>query len=208
MMTREETDAHYARRLESFSDIVFGFSLSIVGLQLVVPERPIMIFTSPLPLIGFTMSFGLIALFWQYHHRYFVYSFFPDAINVGLNFVKLGLVGLLPFTLQLYLRFPIDPLAMCVYFLDSGSIIAISAIAMYRGLVHFWPTLDEPFRRQQWLRIIRVSLIAAIMCGGGFAALIGYIPMMLVFALIPVLPSVLPRYVRWFPDLGRVRSQG
>ena len=207
MKTREETDTHFTRRLESFSDIVFGFSLSLVGLQLVVPERPIMVLTNPVPLIGYAVSFGLIAIYWQYHHRYFVYSFFPDTLNVVLNFVKLGLVELLPFSLQLYLHFPIDPLALCIYFLDSGAIIAISAIGMYRGLVHFWPTFDEPFRREQWLRVVRVAIIAGVLCAGAFAALVGFVPMTLVLLSMPVLLGLVRGYVRWFPDLGRVLAQ-
>ena len=200
MMTREETDAHFTRRLESFSDIVFGLSLSIVALQLVPPSHPIDLFLHPLGLIGFGVSFGIVAMFWTYQHRLFLYFFFPDRINIGLMFVKLALIALIPFALQLYLKFLLDPVALGIYFGTFGLIMAINAITMLRGFLRFWNRFDEPFQNQYWIRLVRICVIAVLLFCAAIAAQFGQRWYIASIALIPISQLIVRRLVRRVPS--------
>jgi len=202
MMTREETDAHFARRLESFSDIVFGLSLSIVGLQLVVPTHPVDFFRHPIGLFGFALSFAVIAMFWSYQHRMFLYFFFPDQLNIAFMFIKLALIVLIPFTLQIFLKSSQDPIAYAMYSGTFGLIMSLNAIAMYRGFKRFWNHFDEPFRLEQWVRWVRVCSIAVILLVATVFAPLGVRWFVAAFFLLPISQLIIRRTVRSIPSFA------
>jgi uncharacterized membrane protein len=54
-----ESAAHFTRRLEAFSDIVFGLSLSQLAFQLGVPNRVEVLVEQPLRYIIFFVSFAV-----------------------------------------------------------------------------------------------------------------------------------------------------
>jgi uncharacterized membrane protein len=146
-----ERDERYTHRLESFSDVVIAFSLAQTSLNFSIPHRAIDIYTQPIALTAFAVTFAVVAAFWWSHHRLFDGFFVPRRSTVFLNFVALALLVWLIFQLQLFLRF-------------EGTSSAIAALVGYvatYALVYFvlallcaicvrirWPQLDELGRRR------------------------------------------------------------
>jgi uncharacterized membrane protein len=97
--TDGERPAQFTRRLEAFSDIVFGLSLSQLAFQLGVPNRLAELVNQPLRFVTFFASFAVICMFWLAHHRMFR-NFVPGRIDVFLNFVYQAFTALVPFGMQ------------------------------------------------------------------------------------------------------------
>ena len=203
MLTQKESDAHFTRRLESFSDVVFGLSLSITALQLVLPkEHPREIFSNPMGLIGFAIAFGLISRFWGFQHNIFTYYFFPDRLNILLAFVKLALIALFPYLLQIWLKFASDPLANSLYAAASGLIFAANAITMFRGIRVRWNQFDDAFRRHAWSRFLQVVVVAALLLCAAVVATIDLRVLFVPYILIPFFSAIAKRVARRMPDFG------
>lgn len=97
-----EHERHTRGRLESFSDIVFGFSLAQLALTLPPPLH----FTSVrwLDMLVFAFTFAFISFIWWRHHVIFRDYFVPDTLSIILNFVLLAAVALMAYALQAYLH--------------------------------------------------------------------------------------------------------
>ena len=102
------------RRLEAFSDIVFGLCLSELALLLGIPSKPIDLIDHPMRYAVFFGSFAIVSAFWYSHHRMFRY-FYPGRIDVFLNFAYLAFAVLVPFGMQAMIKFSGDPIAFGVY---------------------------------------------------------------------------------------------
>ncbi len=109
-----ESQAHYKRRLEAFSDIVFGLSLSELALQLGLPMNPQELISSPIRYFVFFGSFGLVCSLWIGHHRMFR-VFTPIRAAVALNFVYLAFTVLMPFGMQAFIKYPNNPIGIGIY---------------------------------------------------------------------------------------------
>jgi uncharacterized membrane protein len=93
-------------RLEAFSDLVFGFSLSLLATRLDIPARAEDVFepTRWLPVI---VTFALICRFWFEHYRIFRHDFVVASFDMVINFIFLFAVAVLPYAVQTFLRFKI-----------------------------------------------------------------------------------------------------
>ncbi len=162
---REEGVEHLVRRLESFSDIVIGFSLAELTLNLAIPGHFADLTRSWWWLIGYLWTFAVVSLLWFSHHRLFVEAFVPSKSAIVLNFVWLATVGLLVYLLQVFGRFASDEhdvrVIYTAYFALYAFNIAITA-ALYALGVLRTDVLDERSRT--------VALKRAVVFGG--AALI------------------------------------
>ncbi|HEX8805420.1 MAG TPA: TMEM175 family protein, partial [Candidatus Aquilonibacter sp.] len=104
-MTREERAERLTRRIESFSDLVIGFSLALLALTLSIPPHIVDLVRNPWWLIAYFWTFGVIARTWYTHQRLFTRLFWPDPLSVFLNFVLLAMVGLLVFFVQVFVHY-------------------------------------------------------------------------------------------------------
>ncbi|MBD5633411.1 MAG: DUF1211 domain-containing protein, partial [Candidatus Eremiobacteraeota bacterium] len=100
-----ESREHVIHRLEAFSDIVIGFSLAQLGLNLVLPQHAIDFVQRPIGTVAFVVTFFVIVRFWWTHFRIFRSYFEPNRIMITLNFCALAVLILQVFSLQLYLHF-------------------------------------------------------------------------------------------------------
>jgi uncharacterized membrane protein len=155
-------------RLEAFSDIVIGFSLGQLALNLVIPPHAIDFIQRPLAITAFLVTFLLVARFWWLHFVIFEHYFVPTRAMIVCNFIALAAMILQIFSLQLYSHFV--PLAEGVvagriYFgffvLSYGMLCIMQAI----GLRTRWTMLSINRRRagvQSGLRILGTIVGAAI----------------------------------------------
>ena len=138
----ERADRHrFTGRLEAFSDIVFGFALAQSAFALKIPATLDGISAQAGSLAFFAITFGLIAAFWMMHYRVFHYTFAARRVDVVLNFGLLAVIALLPYVLQLYLKFEQSVIGSAAYSAELGAGFSLLAALEYRGLRAFGGSL-------------------------------------------------------------------
>jgi len=155
-------------RIESFSDIVYGFSLFNLAFHLRVPATS-QDLVSQLPQFAvFVVTFGLLCSLWWLHHQVFRDYFKPDGLGVFLNFALLAAVALFSYPMQLYFQFGwSDPVTIAGYALGSLLVFGILAAMMAKGVWQFRTTLSEHHR----------------ICGLGTALATGTVALTMIVAL-------------------------
>ncbi|HUN29948.1 MAG TPA: TMEM175 family protein [Alphaproteobacteria bacterium] len=170
-MNHEERDERLIRRLESFSDLVIGFSLALLSLTLVVPTHVVELYRNPWWLIAYIWTFALIASIWYTHQRLFSYFFTVRPYTILLNFVLLASLGLIVYFVQVFVHVTGEPdkvWAFLAYFLmQSIAFIAMGALYAH-GVRVRWGRLDGDLRYQGVRNAVR-------MLATGGAILIGVI---------------------------------
>ena len=151
-------------RIESFSDIVFGFSLFNLAFNLRVPATPNELLSQIPQFIIFAITFGLLCFFWWLHHRLFREYYKPDSAGVILNFAFLASIALFTYPLQLYFKFgPRDPVTVGGYAAGSFLVFGLFAVLFLKGVLQLGGALGSA-RRGVGLGIgVRCAVIALSM---------------------------------------------
>jgi uncharacterized membrane protein len=168
---REHHRSHFTRRLEAFSDIVFGLCLAQTAVQLGLPNRAEDLISphAVLRYVIFFVTFALVAFYWFAHYRMFRLAFEPYPLDVVLNFAFLALTALLPFTMQVNIRFANTPTIGLPFY--AGNLLLTSlvmATLLQRGLARRDPTLTADERLGLWKAALRNLAVT----GAAAAALI------------------------------------
>ena len=159
---REESEEHIVHRLEAFSDIVIGFSLAQMTLNLVLPNDVLDLFKHhSLSLAAFGLTFMIVAGLWWAHHRLFTYYFVPTPFNIALNFLSLGGVMFIVYTLQVWLHAAYHrEIAYAMYAASIAFVIAIIAFLTYRGIALRGHKMNAELARRGRRRSLRMSIVA------------------------------------------------
>lgn len=83
---------HDISRIEAFSDVVFGFSLTLLVVSLEVPHTFGELMADMRGFVPFAVCFGLLAQVWWLHHNFFRRYGLDDATTATLNFILLFVV--------------------------------------------------------------------------------------------------------------------
>ncbi len=158
-----ESAEHFTRRFESFTDVVFGFSLSFLAGRLVIPGRAHDVFAHPIGIAGFFVTFAFLAALWMLNHRMFRYYFAPGRIDIVLVFVELCGVALIPYALQIFLSFPGQSEGVLFYTTVYATILASSAVVGFRGFRRNWPKWNVETRIKRWRTPLIQAGVAAIL---------------------------------------------
>ena len=111
-------------RLLFFSDAVMAISITLLVIDLKLPQLPAAIATEQLPaslasltprLMGFVISFAVIGLYWSSHHRYFSFIRRYDRTLVFLNLVFLFFIVLMPFAANTIGQYGFLPFGTIMY---------------------------------------------------------------------------------------------
>jgi uncharacterized membrane protein len=157
-------DERFTSRLEAFGDLVFGFSLSFIALRLDVPSRVEEIFELK-RWLTVIITFALICRFWLEHHRIFRHQFVVRTFDMVVNFTFLFGIAILPYSVQVFLRFEAQPIPFSLYFGDVVLVLTTLSLLRLRGLRQRRADPDEEGRLQDWRRSI-AQLAVALMGGG------------------------------------------
>jgi len=84
--------AHEVSRIEAFSDVVFGFALTLIVVSLEVPRTYAELAHEMRGFLGFAICFAMLTWVWHEHHRFFRRYGLQDGITIVLNTVLLFLV--------------------------------------------------------------------------------------------------------------------
>ena len=100
-----EHDERYTHRLEAFSDVVIAFSLAQMSLNFGIPHRASDVYTHPVALTAFAVTFAVIVAFWWSHHRLFAEYFVPSPLNRFSQFRGPGVTGLVDLSVATFRPF-------------------------------------------------------------------------------------------------------
>ena len=154
----ERKSDRFTTRLEAFSDLVFGFSLSLLATRLDVPSRPEEIF-EPVRWVGIIATFGLVCRFWLEHYRVFRDRFVAGNFDAVVNFVFLFAIAILPYSLQTPLRFELSAPSFALYVCDFALIFLSLATLRLRSLQQRRHDGNADDRLRGWRRsLIQFSL--------------------------------------------------
>lgn len=159
-MTHEERhQERLVHRLESFSDLVIGFSLALLGLTLVVPNHVIELVRNPWWLVAYFWTFALIASIWYTHQRLFSTYFTIRPYTILLNFVLLALLGLIVYFVQVFVHVEGEPdkvWAFLIYFSVQSLAYMVMGGLYAHGVRARWEGLDGELRYQGVRQAVRL----------------------------------------------------
>ena len=158
-------------RVLFFSDAVFAIAITLLAVNLHVPAKVKITTADELydarnSLIGFGISFAVIALFWLGHHGIFRYITAFDRPLILLNLLFLGTIAFLPYPTELLSAQSLGHGGAVIFYAICAGAAGLgeSAIWLYatrRGSGLTDSSVDG-VRLQYTLRIIRVPIVFAI----------------------------------------------
>ncbi len=200
MVDAPERRSHFTRRLEAFSDIVFGFSLAQLTLQLQLPAEPADLLGNPLRWVVFFATFALISGMWLAHYRMFRLAFEPERLDIFLNFAFLAAIAVLPFAMQAIIKYSGRDNSYTLYVAAFLGISLPMVILLWRGLARRKASLSDTERLDLWQAFLRNT---CVLLASGIALVslqfttveISSIPYM----VLAVLTALLRRVVKTVP---------
>jgi uncharacterized membrane protein len=168
-----ENDGPSVGRLNSFSDAVFAIAITLLALQLRVPEIKHKTSASELSralgdlsgqFFTYGITFALIGIYWLGHHRMFQHIDRSTRRLAQVNLLFLLTVSFLPFPADLLGHYPENRTAVIVYAATLAAVTLMSAAvwtyAVHAGLTE--PNLDKRYR---YYFTVRPLVIAAVFLG-------------------------------------------
>jgi uncharacterized membrane protein len=148
-------DEQLIHRLEAFSDIVIGFSLALLAINLIAPASVAGLGKHVYELATFFVCFFLIAFLWWFHNRIFALFFLADVASIFLNFAMLAGVVVLVYAAQIVSNVAkVQPLDVPAYLIALSLWLAIYGVVLMLlggmtsiGLRARWSALSDPVRR-------------------------------------------------------------
>ncbi len=158
-------------RVLFFTDAVFAIAITLLAVDLHVPENSHLSFAKQIShasssLIGFGISFAVIALFWLGHHGIFRYIIAFDRPLIVLNILFLGTIAFLPYPTALLSSHSFRHGGAVVFYAicAGGAGACEAAIWLYatrRGSGLTNPSVDQ-VKLAYTLRILRVPVVFAL----------------------------------------------
>lgn len=162
-------------RIQSLSDGVFAVSMTLLILQVKIPEMPGHAAPSAVmqsigdmvpALLSFLATFLLAGAFWYLQHLTFHFIRQPNPALVGINLGFLLFVAMLPFTGAMLSRFPAQATAHFLYF---GNLLALGLMLnwhWYYAIRHYMVDpemdVDVTHRVSSWLRVLPSACALAL----------------------------------------------
>ena len=165
----------FTHRLEAFSDLVFGFSLSLLATRLDIPTDAAQIF-EPKRWGTFIITFAIICFLWLAHYKIFRHHFVPQIPDVMVNFIFLLGIAVAPYALQIYLRFPGNRASLTLYFGDFALFFGALATLRWRALLQRRGDPDKDVRLREWRATVRQYTVVLVVVGSLIAMGLGAIP--------------------------------
>jgi len=148
----------FTHRLEAFSDLVFGFSLSLLATRLEIPASSAEVFDAT-RWGTFIITFGMICAIWLAHYRIFRRRFVAQTPDVIVNFVFLLGIAVMPYAVQTFLRFTSGREAILLYFGDFALVFAALATLRWRALLQRRGDEEPELRLREWRGTVRQYVI-------------------------------------------------
>ncbi len=170
---RPERPTYATERLGALSDGVFSIVLTLLVLDLKIPELPpgfgeqrmLEDLAGQVPnFFAWLISFVLLARFWIVHHAVMASLARCHTGTIVWNFVVLGLVSLVPFAAGLIGTYEYDPLAVTIFAVTFGATgMAMGLFARHAATeLHLQKSEDNPGVQWHWKYHVRVLPLFAV----------------------------------------------
>lgn len=174
-------------RLEALGDAIFGFSLTLLALDLRLPEvAPDALGQGILGLVPrllvFVFAFLVVAQQWDVHQRTVSHIARTDGGLIWLYLLSLMFVVLMPASSDILARYPAQPLAL-VFFGINTALLCLASWAMWQHASRGRRLLDADIQPEVVKLIGRLWL---------------YPPLIIVLTIPLGFLSVYPVYILWF----------
>jgi uncharacterized membrane protein len=155
-------------RIVFFSDAVFAIAITILVLDIRVPDGlspsalPAQVLALGPKYLSYAISFLVLAVYWQAHHRVFRPIRRYDGTLVWLNFLFLMAVAFLPFPTSLLGEYGGQRISVAVYAVNAAAAsLLLSAISWYaiRGHRLVAEDFDEEEAKLRWLQGLAVPVV-------------------------------------------------
>lgn len=186
-------------RIVFFSDAVFAIAITILVLDIRVPdglsptELPARMLNLGPKYLSYVISFLVLAVYWQAHHRLFRAITGYDRTLVWLNFLFLMAVAFLPFLTSLLGEYSKEQISVAIYAANAvmASLLLV-AISWYATSGHrlVAPNLDDEAERIQRFQGFSVPVVFLLSIGISF-----FSPMAAMYSWL--LLSVSDPIIRW-----------
>jgi len=193
-------------RIISISDGVFAIVITILILGIEVPDIPPGRVDSELPrqilalgpkFLSYVISFLVVAIYWQAHHRIFSAIKDYDKGLVWLNFLFLMSVSFLPFPTSLLGEYGEQQLSVVMYAANAAiSSLLLAVVSWYamRDQRLRAGVVDEEAARTGRIRGLAVPTVFLISIAISFLSVTAAMySWMLLFVAEPVLRRIIPR---------------
>jgi uncharacterized membrane protein len=153
--TEQDVTRSGVARLLAFSDGVFAIAITILVLNLEVPEglstaELMEALQDTLPhLFSAALSFAVIGRLWMSHHVVLAHVVVADRRLLWLNVLMLGPLVLVPFVTDLLGQYPDVPLVVACYSATVAALV-LALLALWRCAVH-GPRTDGRVGREEVL---------------------------------------------------------
>jgi uncharacterized membrane protein len=164
-------------RIVFFSDAVFAIAITLLVLDIRVPdglsaaELPAEVLGLWPKYLGYAISFLVLAIYWQAHHRVFKPIRGYDGTLVWLNFLFLMAVAFLPFPTSLLGEYGGQRVSVAVYAANAAvASVLLSAISWHaiRRQRLVADDFDEEEARLRWLQGLAVPAVFLASIGVSF----------------------------------------
>ncbi len=161
---RKENEIEFSR-IVAFSDGVFAIAITLLVLNLSVPEHiPGDDLTKALldqhqDLFAYALSFAVIGRFWIVHHRFFGEVVGFDSRLIALNLFYLAWIVLLPFSSQVLGDHAGDTGAVVLYAINLAGVV-LAGLLLFADARHAGLARTDPEEAGESVRI--ALFIAAI----------------------------------------------
>ena len=172
----EDRNQFQLERLILFSDAVFAIAITLLVIEIKVPERPA-IFNAQqfmesmkeklVDILSYLLSFAVIGQFWVSHHRLFRYVNNYSNKLIWLNLHMLFWIALMPFTTILNMRYGDQKIVWFWYCLNMFAI----ALALFLIWIYLFrqPALCNMSHNRRFMRhsVVRAVVTALMFLVGG-----------------------------------------
>ena len=153
-------------RVIFFSDAVFAIAITLLAINLRVPTGQFhalhALGDAYSNILGFVISFTVIAFFWVGHHAIFRYFVALDRTLIALNLLFLGTIAFLPYPTDLLSQSNADTAAV-IFYASCGAAAGLAEAAIWiyatspkRGLAS---DSAQPIRLFVLLRTLRIPAV-------------------------------------------------
>ena len=167
-------------RIVNFSDGVFAIVITLLVLDIRVPEIPADLVSQELPsrvfalepkFLSYVISFLVIAIYWQAHHRVFRPIRRYDSTLLWLNFLFLMAISFLPFPTSLLGEYSGEQISVVIYAATAAAAsLLLVSISWYATAEHRLVSsdLDDEAERNQRVQGLAVPVVFVLSIGISF----------------------------------------
>jgi uncharacterized membrane protein len=161
---REENETEFGR-IVAFSDGVFSIAITLLVLELKLPEHLANgelwshLLDQREQFLAYAISFAVIARFWLVHHSFFSEVKAFDSRLIGLNMLYLGFLVLIPFSSQVLGEYGGQLPSVVVY---SANLTAVVMVGQWMAWDARHSGLAKSDAQTERESLIRAAVIAGV----------------------------------------------